>query len=183
MTEDLEAMMAKALAGQFFWEPTTFACYGAGELSDDIRKAQRKFVDRPKKTYGEKTKLERERIDAILRKKAEVADFVRKDLFSEIRFIRDFIADLHKVGSHEIAGEGRMKKVVIARHHFIWSLVRYYPDISIAELGRQIEKHHTTILHSRNYFNKVESSYSEIVAAVDNFMKTNSRFSSVGQSA
>ena len=183
MSSDAEALMAEALKGQFFWEPTTFACYGAGELSDELRRAQKKFVDKPKKTYGEKTRLERERIDAIIKKKEIIASFVDKDLASEIKFIREFVAELHKVGSHEIAGEGRMKKVAVARHHFVWSLVRYYSDISLAELGRQINKHHTTILHSRNYFEKVKDSYAEIVSAVDEFMKTNSRFSSVGQSA
>lgn len=52
--------------------------------------------------------------------------------------------------TEEMRGERRGKYVVRTRMAIIWALIRHYPNLSLAEVGRRLNRDHTTIINSRN---------------------------------
>jgi len=52
--------------------------------------------------------------------------------------------------TEEMRGERRGKYVVRTRMAIIWALIKHYPNLSLAEVGRRLNRDHTTIINSRN---------------------------------
>ena len=52
--------------------------------------------------------------------------------------------------TEEMRGERRGKYVVRTRMAIIWALIKHYPNLSLAEVGRRLNRDHTTIISARN---------------------------------
>ena len=52
--------------------------------------------------------------------------------------------------TEEMRGERRGKYVVRTRMAIIWALIKHYPNLSLAEVGRRLNRDHTTIIRARN---------------------------------
>lgn len=167
---DMEAYMAKALEGQFFWCPFVDEEVGAGKMATEIRKAQRQFFVPKKDTLAEKKAAERARLEALAKERKAARENSRKSLEESLGFLRSLVAEVHKVQSWDIVRKTTSPRIGVAKHHFVWCLLRYYPELSIAELGRQIGKHHTTIIHGRNAFEALKAKHAEEIAVVDEVM-------------
>ncbi len=170
MSEDLEAMMVRELEGQFFWCPSIDEGRSGGELSTEIRRAQRKFFVPKKKTDAEKRASERIRLEELAKSKKESRIAAEKGMASNMNFLRSLVAEAHNVDPMEIAGKSTSPRIGAAKHHFVWCLVRYYPEVSIAELGRKVGKHHSTIIHGRNSFEALRDKHTDKIAVVDDVM-------------
>ena len=167
---DMEAVMAKALEGQFFWCPNVDEEVGAGKMATEIRRAQRKFFTPKKDDEAEKRAAERRRLESLVKEAKEAREKSRKSLAEALGFLRSIVAKVHKVEPWDIVRNTTSPRVGTAKHHFVWCLTRYYPELSIAELGRQIGKHHTTIIHGRNAFEALKAKQAEAIAVVDEVM-------------
>lgn len=170
MNYDLEAIMAKELEGKFFWCPSVDEEVGAGKMATEIREAQRKFFEPKKLDAAARRALERERLKGLKAEMSEARALAKLTFIEEVGFLRSVVAKTHGVETWDIVRKTSTKKHGHAKHHFVWCLTRYYPEVSIAELGRQIGKHHSTIIHGRNEFDALKGKYAEEIAVVDEVM-------------
>ena len=151
--DDLEAKMAEALRGKFFMDPTYERFGLPNPLQLEILRLQRTFIDKtPKKVPKE------------IPKKPENSAL-------PLDYLLDVICSVHGVDKAEILRSSRKKDAMVAKHHYRWSIMRYYPALSAAEIGRQLGHDHTTILHSCSEFKKKLDKYKEHVMAVDKAME------------
>lgn len=151
--DDLEAKMAEALRGKFFMDPT-YEHFGVpNPLQLEILRLQRTFVDKPPK------KMPKE-----MPKKPQNSGF-------SFDYLLDVICSVHGVDKAEIIRNSRKKDAMIAKHHYRWSIVRYFPALSAAEIGRRLGHDHSTVLHSCNEFKKMLDKHKEHVMVVDKAME------------
>lgn len=177
----MEAEMAKALEGQFFWEYSHKHEPANQDGSRQIRIAQRKFYKPKKMSAEERAEANRKRLAEIADKrlqkvaeerarKSQIGQSEADNFNSMVNLIIDSVADIHGVFARDIMEPGRHADVVIARQHFVWSLLRYISGISLPKVGQTINQHHTTVLHSRDKFEKVKYLYKDKVETMDRIM-------------
>lgn len=161
MKRDLEQEMAEALRGQFFWEKTSKYEDLTTGYAAEIRRAQRKFVEKvskegkPPPMTIDKNKKIQERIAAT------------KLLPDEIKKIKAEILKYYGLSERDFEGEVGTKKLFPARSHYIWSVIRYNPNVSLAGFGKTIGKHHSTIIHHRDLFESNKHLFEENIKAID----------------
>ena len=107
---------------------------------------------------------------AKMAKKKAAREAAQKSLAESLGFLRSLVAEVHGFAPWDIVRKTTSPKVGAVKHHFMWCLTRYYPELSIAELGRQIGKHHSTVIHGRNAFEALKGKHAEKVAVVDEVM-------------
>jgi hypothetical protein len=159
--KNLEEEMAAALDGQFFWEKTTkYEDANTGYMAE-IRRVQRKFakpVQKPKPIYVpviNKVKTVDKRIEAL------------KKMPDEFEKLHDAIADLYGISKRELEGEGPRTKTFPAYVHYVWSAVRYNPNVTVAEIGKKIGRHHSTVIYHRNHFESKKHLYLDNIKIID----------------
>ena len=154
--DDLEAKMAEALRGKFFMDPTYEQFGVPNPLQLEILRVQRTFVDKvPKKPPPLPPK--------------PVAK--PNDSGFTFDYLLDVVCHVHGVDKALIKGSSRVKAAMVAKHHYRWALTRYYPGLSVAEIGRRIGHDHTTVLHSLDSFKKIMGKYADEIKAVDEAME------------
>lgn len=161
MKRDLEAEMAAALDGQFFWERTTkYEDANNGDTAD-IRRIQRKFAKakpKPEPIYipeVSKIKLVDQRIEAM------------KNMPDEFDKLYTAISNLYGISRREMEGEGPRTKTFPAYIHFVWAAVRYNPNVSLAEIGRKIGRHHSTVVYHRDHFESKKHMFLDNIKLID----------------
>lgn len=168
---DLEAEMAKALEGSFFWEHTSSPSTLASGDAYEIMAAQRKFQT-PKRPPTEDQK--KARLQAIVdsrRSDAVAAKNVCHLSEVEIRVFADhltkIIAEVYGVSVDEIRVRKSGPGSSPAKHHLSWALVRYFPTVTITLLAKAIERNHSTVLHSCKMFDAIKDDMTMQIKAVD----------------
>lgn len=161
---DREALMAKALEGKFFWTPYSDAEEDRTTAARAIRDAQRKL--RASKAKPDEV-IRKERAKKVLLKKK--SEGVRR-IPERFRVVRDEIAKLYDIPPEVLLVDSRVYLISEARHHFLWSLVRYFPKTSISGIGKIIGRHHSTVLHSCKVFEKTKSNHEDKIAHLDKMM-------------
>jgi hypothetical protein len=158
---NLEEEMAAALDGQFFWEKTTkYEDANTGYMAE-IRRVQRKFAkpaQKPKPIYVpviNKVKTVDKRIEAL------------KKMPDEFEKLHDAITNLYGVSKRELEGEGPRTKTFPAYVHYVWSAVRYNPNVTVAEIGKRIGRHHSTVIYHRNHFESKKHLYLDNIKIID----------------
>jgi hypothetical protein len=177
---DLEARMAEFLDGKFFWYPSKERDERMCDASREIIDAQKKF--RPEKKFEPQTpkdliKISEERL-ALLAKQKELADADRaENLNSKREFVRltfevviQSISELHDISADDILSGDRQVDVMNARHHLVWSLLRYIPNGSLNIVGRLVGRDYSTILNSRKKFERMKDKFKWQVDAMDKIM-------------
>ncbi len=172
---DLEAEMVKALDGKFFWEQTNDEERADCEYAKQIRDAQKKFWTIKKKTPEDKLRERMQRLsDAVERRKRKALELSMtaeaKAFDASVKFLIETLADIYDVPPSMITSHRKDYSASIAKHHFVWSILRYFPEVSLSEIGRMVGKDHTTVMHSRKQFNKLQYFHQDKVAAVDSLM-------------
>lgn len=153
--------MAEALRGQFFWEQTTKYEGANTGFAAEIRRAQKKFIEevpkegKPPPMTLDKNKRIKERIEAT------------KLLPENIKKVKDAILKYYDLSERDFEGEAGTKKLFPARCHYIWSVLRYNPDVSLAGFSRVIGKHHSTIIHNRDLFESNRHLFEKNIKAID----------------
>ncbi len=161
---DLEARMAEALEGCFFWEKTTYYENTGSAMAASIRQAQRKFYT-PKE--GHKT-LDPQKVE-VLREKAD--QLVGGNVDEIINAIRNGISLIYDVDVNDIELFASRKELRAAKAHYYWSINKYMPSISFAEIGRRVGKYHTTVLHGVRVFEGMKDSMGVQIAQMDSIMR------------
>lgn len=170
MNYDLEAIMVRELEGKFFWCPNVDEEVGAGKMATEIRKAQRQFFTPKRVTEAERKAEENRRLAELLAKRKAAKDAAQKSLAESLGFLRSLVAEAHGLAPCDIVRKTTSPKAGVVKHHFMWCLTRYYPELSIAELGRQVGKHHSTVIHGRNAFEALKAKHADKIAVVDEVM-------------
>lgn len=152
--DDLEAKMAEALRGKFFMDPTYEKFGVPNPIQLEILRLQRTFVDKEPKRKAPPPK----------------PTVKHPNSGFTFEYLLDVICSVHDVNKEMIKRNSRIKAAMIAKHHYRWALVRYYPGFSVAEIGRRIGHDHTTVLHSLDAFKKVMSNYQKEIKVVDKAM-------------
>lgn len=152
--EDLEAKMVEALRGKFFMDPSYERFGVPNPLQLEILRLQRTFVDKVPK-------------QKVPPQKPTVKNPNSGFTFE---YLLEVICSVHNVDKAMIKRNSRIKAAMVAKHHYRWALVRYYPGFSVAEIGRRIGHDHTTVLHSLDAFKKIMSKYPKEIKAVDEAM-------------
>lgn len=171
---DLEAAMAKALEGKFFWEPTS----GDEPMTSGdvyrIRVAQRKFYKPKTKTPDEIRSEDLARLGEIIDRRrgtvAQVGEVNYLDPKEMEQFSRDVasvIAEVHGVDVHAIAGRSRGNRAAFAKHHYPWAMIRFFPLIPLRRLAVAIGKDRATLYHSDEVFTKRQDEFEDKIDAVD----------------
>jgi hypothetical protein len=156
----LEEEMAAALDGQFFWEQTTKYEDANTGATAEIRRAQRRYsklkkIPKPYIPTSGKESLVKARIEA----KGRLPD--------EMKQLRAAIIDIYGLTETEFEGAAPRAKFFPARSHYIWAALRYNPNAGLAEVGRLMDRHHTTIMYNRNFFEKKKHLFQEKVKKID----------------
>ena len=161
MKRDLEAEMAAALDGQFFWERTTkYEDANNGDTAE-IRRIQKKFAKpnpKPEPVYIPevgKVKLVNQRVEAL------------ENMAGEFEKLHTAISNLYGISRREMEGEGPRTKTFPAYIHFVWAAVRYNPNVSLAEIGRKIGRHHSTVVYHRDHFESKKHMFLENIKLID----------------
>ena len=150
-----EAMMAKALEGKFFWEGTSKYDPDMSKDCLEIRKAQSKYV--PKEV--------RPSLPPNWSAKPEPVNFKER-----VEALKEAVSVAFGVQKHEVVTRSRQKEVAAAKSFFIWAMCRYFPETSLAVIGKIVGKHHSTIIHHRDEFSAVEHIYADIIEQMDKYM-------------
>lgn len=162
MTRNLEEELANHLKGCFFWEKTTkYEDVTSGDTAE-IRRIQKKFADK------KEPKLRK--IDPIAesnREKIRLRMAAQKRLPDEIRKVKDAILKYYELTEAEFEGDVGRNRLFPARCHYIWAVLRYNPNASLAGFGREIGKHHTTIIYNQELFEKNKHLFEENIKAID----------------
>lgn len=169
MKLDLEAEMAKALEGKFFWDPTSSPSDEKTPMQKEIIEAQ-KFG--PRKIIKSNMAIvdEVEAVEQFLKPRMLREAEIRAKPIKGFDDLRSIVAACYKVPVSEMIGPAHNKAVCEAKRHFYWSVVKHFPEMSIAEIARQLGKTHGTILHSRKKFAREAAKYREQEAFIDEMM-------------
>lgn len=170
---DLEAEMAKALEGQFFWEHTATPEVFLPPEMRQIVIAQRNIY-KPKKTAEEKRIEKENRLKEIVAQKEEeerlscrVSYHFKSDIKNFIEYLAEVVAKAHNVPTEEVRSKARGPRVTPVKHHFVWAFMRYFPKMSISEFSRLVGKDRATLYHSDEMFESMRGDYEAEIAAVD----------------
>lgn len=153
--------MAAALDGQFFWERTTKYEEANNGDTAEIRRIQRKFAKaapKPEPVYIPevgKVKLVNQRVEAL------------ENMAGEFEKLHTAISNLYGISRREMEGEGPRTKTFPAYIHFVWAAVRYNPNVSLAEIGRKIGRHHSTVVYHRDHFESKKHMFLNNIKLID----------------
>lgn len=174
---DLEAEMAKALDGKFFWEHTATPEVSIAPESREIVNAQRKFAKPRKKTPEERRQEKLNALAQTIAREAgngisicKVNHHLKSDLKRFIDRLAEVVAHVHDVSTDEVTSHSRKIASNYARHHFVWAFIRYFPGVSMAQFARLIGKDRSTLVNSDERFTAAMSDYEDKIAAVDIIM-------------
>lgn len=68
------------------------------------------------------------------------------------------VAAVHEgVSAEDIKGPSRIRRIVLARYHFIQIISTLRPDCSLSRLGRLMARDHSTIHHARLMWKRTEA--------------------------
>jgi hypothetical protein len=171
---DLEAEMAKALEGQFFWEHTATPEDQTTGESRQIMMAQRKFFEPKVKTPKDIQEEEAKRLREIVERKRNgvvqcraVNPLSPDDLKEFAKDLALVVADVHGVDLQAIVGRARGNRSLFEKHHYPWAMIRYFPLVSLRCLATAIGKDRGTLYHSDEMFTARQHEYTDKIAAVD----------------
>lgn len=171
---DLEAEMAKALEGQFFWEHTATPEDQTTGEARQIMVAQRQFFVPKVKTPEDERLEEMERLRAVVERYKNGSVQVRsvnvldpKDLKEFAGSLASVVADVYGVDLHAIVGRARGNRSIFAKHHYPWAMIRYFPLVSLRCIATAIGKDRGTLYHSDAMFTKRQDEFPSQIAAVD----------------
>lgn len=174
---DLEAEMAKALDGKFFWEHTATPDVCIAPESREIVNAQRKFAKPRKKTPEERRQEKLNALAQTIAREAgngilicKVNHHLKSDLKKFSDRLAEVIAHVYEVTVPDVLSRSRSIKSNYARHHFVWAFIRYFPGVSMSEIARIIKKDRSTLVNSDEKFTAAREEYEDKVAAVDIIM-------------
>lgn len=168
---NLEQEMRKALEGKFYWEPTSDPSDAPSPAEQIIRRAQRKFGPRKViKARGPDDRTIENKI-AFAKKALHVYREVFDKKADPFTLLKVVIANVYGIAVTDLLRQTNNNKICEAKHHFYWALPRFFPGLSIAELGRQVNRHHSVVLHSKKKFEAKKTSYMEEIEIVDKAME------------
>lgn len=115
-----------------------------------------------------------QRKEAALKRKAYLAQWeferCRKMQIAaanpDVATILAAVVCVHGVVLTELMSKNRTKRVAMARHHAVWELTQRKPNMSGVQLGIALQRDHTTILSSREVFEKDRHLYEDRIQAV-----------------
>ncbi len=172
--QDLEAAMAKALDGKFFWEHTAEPSEQTSGDTREIILAQRKFQVKRVKTPEELRFEKLEYLRDVVKK--ERPGFVKAcdvnvHLDDEIRkfskSLREVVAEVHGVSPDIVTSQSRGLGSKDPKHHFAWGMVRYFPRVTMQRIADIIERDRATLYHSDKRFTEMKEKYADMLVAVD----------------
>lgn len=174
---DLEAEMAKALEGQFFWEHTATPEMCLPTEVRQIVVAQRKFYVPKKKTEEERRAEKARKLEEIIaREQQKEAEFCRVDhplkgdIDSFIDRLIDVIASVHEVPTSVVRSRARGPGSSPVKHHVVWSFRRYFPGMTMSDAAKFIGKDRSTLVNSVERFEETIEENKDKIAAVDLIM-------------
>lgn len=148
---DLEAEMAAALEGKFYWEPAREEDHTANPLEVRIKRAQEKFrsgagVATPNLS---KTEIDR-KVDRIIRMvRVNMGVTGKTDKPSILRVVVAFTYD---VDPSKIATNSNGKRICAATHHFYWGLIKTHPELPLTAVGTLVGRTHCAVINGRKKF-------------------------------
>lgn len=159
---DLEAKMAAALNGKFFWEPTTLS--QTIECSDTmaIRQAQEEFSKGAKHVITAR-RMPDLKVNAIKKPKN-----VFRGIDKSVIPVLEAVSYAYDISVDDLLGKSTSPEFKRAKNHLYWSLHKYL-NVSYGQLGRMLGKCHTTIIHGKKVFD--ENLNPEKIAEVEKYME------------
>lgn len=167
---DAEAAMAKALSGKFFWEPSIGVSERGAETGKEIARAQRQFRDKPEKEPPPHTPSLDERV-AMVRKAVMAQSLlggIKSDGFS---LLKTAICACYGITTERLMRRTSSPVIGAIKQHFYWCLPRYFQNMSVAEMARQVEKHHTVVFSMKKKFEKQKANYLAEIEIIDRAME------------
>ena len=158
-----EEEMAKALEGKFFWERTT-KYEPPSPDAVPIRRAQRKYAPVA------------EWLEEEVEEQIESAPWQHKpppphNFSARIDALRGAISAEFKVKAEDIESKSKKKDVVLPKKFFYWCLCRYFSRVSLVQIGKRINRDHSTIVHGRDGFEFEKNLHKDLIARMDEFME------------
>lgn len=174
---DLEAEMAKALEGQFFWEHTMDPAEQTPTASREIIVAQRKFFAAKVETKEDSHLREIKRLSDVIERHRNGVVQVRSvnpldinDLKEFARDLASVVADVHGVDVQAIVGRARGNRSLFVKHHYPWAMIRYFPLVSLRFIAAAVGKDRGTIYHSDEMFTQRQREFANQIATVDSIV-------------
>jgi hypothetical protein len=152
-----EAAMAKALDGCFFWERTTYYDPNLSKESADIRAAQRKYASKAKPNKYEPPN-------------GWWNNSVPVDLMDRINALKRGVAIAFGVSVTDIESRSTNRKAATPKAFYMWALCRYFPETSMNQMSKMIDRHYSTIIHGRDTFKLDEHIYTDTIEKMDKYM-------------
>ena len=160
---DLEDRLAAHLNGKFFWEHTTIPHEDSAGEARHIRAVQKKL------SAGAVHIVPARAIDPNLKMNSiKPMKIVLKGEQAAAEPILRAISEAYDVAIDDLLGKSTRRDLAPAKRHLCWALFRYIPNLSLPEAGRLLQKCHSTVLHSRDCFNRNQD-YAKVVE-VDKLM-------------
>lgn len=169
MKVDLEAEMIKALEGKFFMDPSCKASDEMNGMQREIFEAQKfgpRKIIRSSMAIIDETEITEGFIRPRMLREAEI----RSKKVKTIEDMKTVVAACYSVPKSEIEKPSNNKRACEAKRHFYWALMRHFPEMSSAEIGRQVGKNHTTVLSLKKAFEKNKDKYKNEIEYVDSIM-------------
>lgn len=138
-----EQAMLQALEGKFVWEPTTNPYRHDQDRSKAIREAQKKHAGNVRHIFNVPEAMPLESIKPV---KPRV---LRGEAAILLPYIKA-ISEVYDISSENLLGKST--KIGKPKHHLVWAIMTYMPKMTFAEVGRLLEKNHTTIMHNYKMF-------------------------------
>lgn len=169
MSSDVEAAMLKALEGKFFMDPSCKASDEMNEMQREIFEAQ-KFG--PRKIIRSSMAIidETETIEGFIRPRLLRESEIKDREVKTIDDMKTVVAACYSVPKSDIEKPSNNKRACEAKRHFYWALSKHFPEMSAAEIGRQVGKNHSTVLSLKKAFEQVKDNYKNEIEYVDSIM-------------
>lgn len=157
-----ELEIAKALEGKFFWERTTKY---EGDTNKDvvaIRRTQKRF--RPKESYTKRyapTKADELIVPVLTNRECPV---------QRLNKLKTVVASAYGIDPEDVMTRSTAQNTSQPKIFYMWAIQRYFEDITLAEAGRIIDRHHSTLIHARKEFDNIKHMYADLIAKVDAVM-------------
>lgn len=172
---DLEAKMAAALKGKFFWEPTTkYNHVETGPTEYAIREAQKKFRDKPekpvaikKKKSGSDPRIPMAEYKAIM---LDIENNKTRLTAHYIDVVLSALSERYNVDPSAIFNAKKKSREIYYRHALCWLVRRYCPDASYGKLGRLLKRDHSTIINSVHKFELIKQNFVDTIQKIDDIV-------------
>lgn len=170
MSADIEVAMLRALEGKFFMDPS---CKASDEMSDMQKEIFEAQKSGPRKLIRSSMAIidETETTEGFIRPRLLREAEITSRSVKTIDDIKTVVAACYDVPKSDIDKQSNNRNACEAKRHFYWALVQNFPEMSISEIGRQIGKVHTTVLHSLKAFERTKHNYKAQIEYVDSIIK------------